>query len=161
MNFISIAIPTYSYLKKFAESRYANGKDHIYVSTSKSPGIVMWKILNRRNFGMHSPLNQQYDTHLVFMISERYYNGSGFFISTENTFIFNKYLKHQFEESMFDHITINMYNGIAQSIEKEILSYLEYFNITETERTLCSFQKKYQRWRIDRNVKIENINKYF
>jgi len=151
---ISIRVPTYSYLKKFAQARYSSGKDNICVSTSKSPGIVMWKILNRKNYRPFKTIDPHYDTHLVFMISERFYNNSGFFLSAENTFIFNRYLKHQFDESMFDHITINAYSGLSSNIERQILDYLEYYNISESERSLCSILKKFQRWRNERKVVI-------
>jgi hypothetical protein len=157
MNFISIQVPVYKYLKKFAETRYANHNNQIMVSTAKSPGIVMWKILTRKNYRPFAMANSYYNANLEFLISERFYNNSGFFLSPENTFIFNRYLRHQFEESLFDHITINAYCGFSNNIENQILTYLDYYNITESERSLESILKKYQRWRCERKVCIEKI----
>jgi len=154
---ITIVVPTHSYLRKFAQHRANSQTGNIRVSTSKSWGIALWKILSRREFRRDARRQLDYEDQIVLEISEYMYSRSGFTLTDENVFLFNRHLKSQFEEALFDHITINITSDFKTNIEQQIITYLNFYNITERERSLDSLLKAYQRWRTSRNYLLIKV----
>lgn len=149
---ISIQVPTEPYLRKFLLSRAGSNDGRIILSNTNSYGIVLWKILTRKPYRVDNRLTNQYSSHITFMLSEDFYNRSGFCLSDTNIHIFNRFLKTSFEESLFDYLTINLtqIGGERPKIETLILRYCSFYNITDKEKSLDALLKSYQRWRADR-----------
>jgi hypothetical protein len=88
-----------------------------------------------------------YNSHINFEISFRYMESTGHYINEHNIYIFNKFLKLQFDDSLFHHISINIESGYADNIEDQMLTFLDYYDIFEDEKSLEGLIKSYQRWR--------------
>jgi hypothetical protein len=152
---ITVQVPTTSYLRKFALHRANAKKDgRIIVRNVNSIGITMWKILSRKTYRVDQRIKTEYPTHITFLISEYMYSRSGFELTDSNITIFNRFLKSQFEEGLFDFITINISSVQKSTIDEMIMTYLEYYGINENERSLESLLKSYQRWRKARNYRL-------
>lgn len=152
---ISIKVPTDTYLRKFLLARAGSTDGRIIVSNTHTWGMLLWRMLSRKPFRSGKPA-RQYNSSVTFLISEYHYDRSGFELQPENIALFNRYIKSQFEESLFDFLTINltMHTGARCTIDSLILTYLEFYGITENERSLDSLVKAYQRWRSSRNYKL-------
>lgn len=155
---ISIQVPTQGYLRKFLLARAGSADGRIVVSNTNTWGILLWKILSRRPYRIAN-IKRQYDSQVTFLLSEFFYSRSGFELTDDNIAIFNRYLKSQFEEALFDFLTINltMPSNDRPTIDSLILTYLEFYNISENERSLDSLVKAYQRWRNARNYRMIRV----
>jgi hypothetical protein len=151
---ITISVPTQTFLRKFALHRANSQNGHIDISTTRSYGIHLLKVLQKRASWEPKEKLKDYPDELIFKISELYYSHEGLFISKQNIIFFNQVLKSEFEDQLFDFITINISRKIKTTIEDEMSTYLQFYGITETEKTLDSLLKAYQRWRRERNYLI-------
>jgi len=149
---ISIKVPTYKYLKKFILIRSLSRDGTITIKNNRSDSIVLWKILSKAPYRVEKYKFGSYDSAIFFWISENLSNYSGFELNKMNTYIFNQYLKKQFDESMFHFIQINLEEGYYSNIEHLIKSFLKFYNITEDEKSLASCIKSFQRFRDSYNV---------
>jgi len=150
---VSISIPTHSYLKKFALHRANATTGIIKISSTTSWGITLLKILQKRAT-WEGKLKLNYQDEIIFHLSEFHYTREGFFLSKQNIQFFNQSIKDQFEESMFDFVTISITGTVKTNIEEQIQTYLHFLDITESERSLESLIKAYQRWRKSRNYML-------
>ena len=154
---ITISVPTYSYCKKFAIYRANSDNGYITISTRNSYGIFLLKIIQKNTIWTPNISLKNYNDELIFKLSEYYYTREGFFLSKQNIIFFNQAIKNEFENSLFDLITININRKIKTTIEEEILIFLKFYGIYEREITLDSLIKAYQRWRKRRNYMIIKV----
>ncbi len=153
---VSISVPTHTYLKKYALHRANAQNGLIKITSTTSWGITLLKILQKRA-SWESKLKLNYNDQITFHLSEFHYSREGFFLSKQNIQFFNQSIKDQFEDGLFDFITINVTGNQRTNIEEQIQVYLSFFGITENERTLESLVKAYQRWRNQRNYKLIKV----
>ncbi len=153
---VSISIPTHSYLKKYALHRANASSGLIKITSTTSWGITLLKILQKKA-SWEGKLKLNYQDNITFHLSEFHYTREGFFLSKQNIQFFNQSIKDQFEESMFDFITINITGSVKTNIEDQIQTYMTFYNISESERSLESLIKAYQRWRKSRNYLLVKL----
>lgn len=144
---ISIKVPTSHYLKKFILKRLKSKDSCVIIKDNRSDFIVLWKILSKAPYRVRRYKFGNYETEIQFWVSEYFTKYSGFELHKLNIYIFNQYLKKRFDEEMSHYIMINIENGYYSNIEHLIKSFLDFYGITEDEKSLGSCIKSFQRWR--------------
>lgn len=151
---ITITVPTHTFLRKFIQHR-ANSTDGIInVSTLNSYGIHLLKILQKKAQWEPRESLKDFQDHIEFRLAEFFYTREGFYTSKQNIIFFNQVIKSEFDDHIYDMVTINIAREYKTTIEREIQLVLNYYGISETERSMDSMIKAYQRWRNVRNYKI-------
>ncbi len=154
---ITISIPTKTYLKKFLLHR-ANSQDgFITLSTVNSFGIHLLKILQKKARWEQKEKLKDYPDHVNFKIPEFIYTREGFFLSRQNIIFFNQAIKSEFEDHIFDQVTVNINREIKTTIEREISICMQFYGISESEKSMESTIKAYQRWRSERNYLLMKL----
>jgi hypothetical protein len=148
---ITISVPTHSFLKKFLIHR-ANSPDGIIsVSTLNSYGIHLLKILQKKAEWEPKESIKDFKDRIEFKLSEFFYSHSGFYISKQNIIFFNQVIKSEFDDHIYDMVTLNIAREYKTTIEREIQIALNFYGISEVDRSMESMIKAYQRWRNMRN----------
>jgi hypothetical protein len=150
---VTVKLPTHTYLKKFLSQETDTYSGELKVSTTNSWGVALLKILGKKE-PFKSDFQKQYTDSLTFSISENLYSRTGFHVSNQNVIFFNTFLRDQFHNAMFNHVTLNIRNNPKLKIENELKAYLAIYNITENDRSLETILKSYIRWRNKRNILI-------
>ncbi|NQU54363.1 MAG: hypothetical protein HQ522_17700 [Bacteroidetes bacterium] len=141
-------------MKKFLIHR-ANSQDgFITVSTLNSYGIHLLKVLQKK--AQWEPKGSIKDFHeqLEFKLSEFFYIREGFYLSKQNIIFFNQIIKSEFDDHLYDMVTMNIAREYKTTIEREIQIGLNFYGILETDRSMESMIKAYQRWRNERNYMV-------
>jgi len=151
---ITISVPTHTFLKKFLLHR-ANSQDgFLTVSTLNSYGIHLLKILQKKAQYEPKESLKDFTDHLDFKLTEFFYTRDGFYISKQNIIFFNQVIKSEFDDHIYDMVSLNVQREYKTTIEREITIALAYYGITEVDRSMETMLKAYQRWRNERNYKI-------
>lgn len=154
---INISVPTHEFLKKFLIHR-ANSQDgFITVSTLNSYGLHLLKVLQKKANWEPKDSIKDFKAKVDFRLTEYFYSREGFYISKQNIIFFNQIIKSEFDDHIFDMVTMNISRGIKTTIELEISIALNFYGITEVDRSMDSMIKAYQRWRNVRNYKIIRV----
>lgn len=151
---ITLNVPTHSYLRKFALHRYNSQNGAIHVKNTNSTGILLFKILSRKPFRVQKRNISAFNSSITLIGSYDQLRRSGFELTDESIMAFNRFLKSQFEETLFDFLTINRLGDKKANVEQLILLFCAYYDVHEHERSLESLVKAYQRWLYDRNLKV-------
>ena len=151
---LDIQLPFPSYLKKYILHRFNSVDGRIYVTSKKSYGIVLLKILEKEAKKENLSKPPSYNDTLSVKIGPYYFNTYGYFISHKNISFFVKTVKDEFENSLFDHITINLISNKDEKIEAVILKFVAFYGINEGELSLDALKKAYHRHRKERNIRI-------
>lgn len=151
---VEISVPTHTYLKKFILHRANSHEGIIRISSLNSYGIYMIKILQKKASWEPKESIKDFKDELKFKLTEFFYAREGFFLSKQNIIFFNQVIKSEFDDHIYDAVTLNISREYKTSIEREILILLNYYGITEADRSLDTMIKAYQRWRKERNYKI-------
>lgn len=151
---IDIQLPFPSYLKKFLLHRFNSVDGRIYITSKKNYGIVLLKILEKNDKKENITKALSYNDTLHVKIGPYYFNTHGYFISQKNISFFVKSVKEEFENSLFDHITINLICNKDEKIEAVILKFVAFYGINESELSLDALKKAYHRHRKERNIRI-------
>jgi len=151
---ITITVPTHAFLKKFILHRAASPNGVITLSTLNSYGIHLLKILQKKASWEPRESIKGFQDELTFKLSEFFYTREGFYLSKQNIIFFNQTIKSEFDDHIYDMVTINIARQFKTTIEREILIALNYYGISEDERSMDSMIKAYQRWRNMRNYKV-------
>lgn len=149
-----VLIPFPSYLKKFLLHRFNSVDGRIYITSKKSYGIGLLKILEKEEKKGHSTKSTSYNDLLHIKIGPYYSNTRGYFISRKNIAFFIKTVKDEFENSLFDYITMSIVCNKDEKIESLILKFVAFYGINETELSLDALKKAYHRHRQERNIMI-------
>lgn len=151
---MTITVPTHSFLKKFIQHRSNSVDGIIEVSTLNSYGIHLLKILQKKAQWEPRESIKDFTDNIEFKLAEFFYTREGFFTSKQNIIFFNQVIKSEFDDHIYDMITMNIAREYKTTIEREIQLALNFYGITEAERSMESMIKAYQRWRNVRNYKV-------
>ena len=151
---ITITVPTHTFLKKFILHRANSTDGKIEVSTLNSYGIHLLKILQKKAQWEPKESIKDFQANLEFKLSEFFYTREGFYLSKQNIIFFNQTIKSEFDDHIYDMVTLNISREYKTTIEREIQIALNYYGISETDRNMESMIKAYQRWRNVRNYMV-------
>lgn len=148
---ISVSFPVHSYIKKFLLHRFDSTTGRITATSTVGYGITILKIFQKKTPFDSKDVKINYSDKLTIEFSDYFSSQSGLYISNKNIALLNQAIKDDFENSLFNHIMINIISNKDLEIENEILKFLAYFNINEDELKLDTLKKSFYRWRKERN----------
>ncbi len=151
---MTITVPTHTYLKKFLLHRANCQEGIINISSTTSYGIHLIKILQKKAQWEPRESLKDFHDHVEFHLSEFFYTRLGFHFSKQNILFFNQTIKSEFDDHIYDMITLNISREYKTTIEREIQIVLKYYGITEVDRSMETMIKAYQRWRKERNYMV-------
>ncbi|MFK5893745.1 MAG: hypothetical protein QM504_11045 [Pseudomonadota bacterium] len=147
-------MPTHSFLKKFLLHRANSTDGVIEVSTLNSYGIHFLKVLQKKASWEPKESIKDFHDHIEFRLSEFFYTREGFYLSKQNIIFLNQIIKSEFDDHIYDMVTMNIQREYKTTIEREIQIGMNYYGIPEGDRSMDSMIKAYQRWRNVRNYMV-------